>query len=231
MSNDSGLVNPTWALQGVVREDSAKKVYFINYMDTQEYVIYDFDLTVGDTAHLTYNGMPVSFIVDSITSILVDNQPRNVFHLRPESSFYFYYQSWIEGIGSLDELLIMRAPQTDYASDLLCFHENDTLKYYNPNYTDCYAPIVGLQEIAKQNRIELSPNPTDGKFTIVFPEHFTYDEAVISIADVSGKIVVTRQITSTEKAEMDLTELPAGLYFVRITGKGFAPLLGKVAVH
>lgn len=231
MSSDSGLVNPTWFMQGCIREDSAKKVYFVNYMDTQEYMIYDFDLTAGDTAHLQYNGMPVALIVDSISSVLIDNQLRNVFYLRPENSFYFYYQTWIEGIGSLDELLIMRAPQTDYDSDLLCFHENDTLKYYNLNFTDCYYNTLGMPEYKAYNRISLSPNPTDGKFVISFPEHFTYDEAIVSVMDISGKTVASRQITSNEKAEMDLSELPAGLYFVRITGKGFTPMLGKVAVH
>jgi hypothetical protein len=230
-SSDSGLVNPTWHFQGCIREDSAKKVYFVDYQQTQEKLFYDFDIATGDTAHLEYINIPMDFIVDSTSTVMINNQPRNIFYLRPENSVYFYYQTWIEGIGSLDELLIMRAPQTDYDSDLLCFHENDTLKYYNPNFTDCYYESVGMTEYNAQSRITLSPNPTDGKFTIGFPGQFTYDGATVLITDISGKTVAARQFNPNENAEMDLTELPAGLYFVRVTGKGFLPMLGKVAVH
>jgi hypothetical protein len=231
-TSDSAMINANWFLQGCIREDSAKKVYYVNHSETQERLIYDFDLTVGDTAHLDYHSMPADLVVDSMSTVLIDNQSRNVFYLRPSNTtFFFYYQTWIEGIGSLDELLIMRAPQVDYDSELLCFHENDTLKYYHPNYTDCFFLNTGLKEITQQSRISLLPNPTDGKFTISFPEHFKYDDAIVSIADVSGKVVATRRIISSEKAEMDLSELPAGLYFVRVTGKGFSPMPGKVAVY
>lgn len=231
-SSDSGLVNANWFLQGFMREDAAKKVYYINYNDTQEFLFYDFDLTVGDTAHLGNYGGPVDIVVDSVSTILISNQLRNVFYLRPtNSSFFLYYQTWIEGIGSLDELLIMAAPYVDYESELICFHENDTLKYFNINYTDCYYNTLGINEYDAQGFVSLSPNPTDGKFTINFPEHFNYDEALVSITDISGKIISENKIVPSENAEIDLSAMPAGIYFVHVTAKGFAPLPGKVAVY
>lgn len=78
----------------------------------------------------------------------------------------------------------MAAPYVDYESELICFHENDSLHYFNINYTDCYYNTVGLHEYDVDGLISLSPNPTDGKFNIKFPEHFNSDNAVVSVTDI-----------------------------------------------
>ncbi|HET6992373.1 MAG TPA: T9SS type A sorting domain-containing protein [Bacteroidia bacterium] len=231
-SGDSGLVNPTWNLQGFMREDSSRKVFYRDLIDNQDSPIYDFGVIAGDTAHLVYGGyQPIAFVVDSTSTIVLQNQTRNVYYLHDPSFSFYQPQTWIEGIGSLNELLVLRAPQVDYSSDLLCFHENDTLKYFNPNYTDCYYNTTGIHEYGSENQISLSPNPTDGKFTIHFLEHSFQGKGTVVVKDVSGKTVWQQEIIANEKAEMDLSQLPSGLYFISITAKGIAPLTGKVAVY
>jgi len=86
---------------------------------------------------------------------------------------------------------------------------------------------VDIGEIDEHDGIVIYPNPTGGLLTICDMRHATCD---VKICDVFGRAVVvapveTRHATSlqshiahrTSHIEMDISHLPSGMYFVRVT--------------
>ena len=80
---------------------------------------------------------------------------------------HYYTATWIEGIGSLNGFLTnFYSPNYQGLGDyeLLCFIENDTIKYKNPNYNTCFYTTV-YYKLPKDNSIQviLFPNPVTAK--------------------------------------------------------------------
>jgi hypothetical protein len=69
--------------------------------------------------------------------------------------------------------------------------------------------------VAKQAYVKLYPNPVTDKVTISLPALST-GKATISIVDSKGMVVSTRQQTSLLQS-FDISNLPAGLYLVKVT--------------
>jgi len=138
------------SLIGAIREDSLKKIYFYNISCSSVptdsiYKLYDFSLNVGDTIKFnnhTYSFPYSYFVVDSIASVMVDKQYRKQ---------YFFSESddsWIEGIGSIRSLLstITPYPTCYCVYEMICYKNNDTIFYVNPNYNNCY-PSYSIYDV------------------------------------------------------------------------------------
>jgi hypothetical protein len=76
----------------------------------------------------------------------------------------------------------------------------------------CYeAPIpVGINELSEGPRMELFPNPNDGKFIIRHTSDLIFER--IKIVDMVGKTVIENTINSN--SEYDLSGLTSGIYYV-----------------
>jgi Secretion system C-terminal sorting domain len=71
---------------------------------------------------------------------------------------------------------------------------------------------VGINDlILKQGSITVYPNPSSGKITISTP-----NKGNLSILNLSGQELITHPITEP-KTQLDITSLPSGVYFVRVT--------------
>jgi len=74
-------------------------------------------------------------------------------------------------------------------------------------------PGIGFESNVANEYFEVYPNPTNGQFTI--DVHGTYDYL---ISDSSGKIILIDQ--GEEKSYVDLSDLPAGIYFLKVRKNG-----------
>jgi hypothetical protein len=63
--------------------------------------------------------------------------------------------------------------------------------------------------------IRLAPNPTRGKFNVIFNEPAR--DAVVSIINALGEIVLQKTISEIMAQEFDISNEPAGFYLVRIS--------------
>ena len=72
-----------------------------------------------------------------------------------------------------------------------------------------------------QKKVQLNPNPATSMVTIMEAEEYH----TVSIFDQVGKIVLQRSINNSRT--LDISELPSGLYLVRLEGND-APLTGKL---
>jgi len=203
---DSTLIN--WSNNGYIREDSNKKIYYTGDATQPEELLYDFNLVINDT--ITINSFSIKEKVDSINSINISGKPRKRFYL---SAIHGAGDVWIEGIGSLLGVL---NPQ--YAlivngdgHGLLCYTENDTLKYIIPGYNSCYQLIDNVFEPEKNNvNFVIFPNPANDYFITQ-----SQQQAEMEILTIQGQTII-RQLLQQGKTDIDISGLAKGVYILRL---------------
>ena len=94
-------------------------------------------------------------------------------------------------------------------------HPNNLYGFGIPNLGFWVAGANFSQEIAS---VEFSvfPNPTSGKFEVVFPEQIKYAE--INLYDILGKWVFNKDISSRNN-QINIAHLNSGVYIAKITSK------------
>jgi hypothetical protein len=64
--------------------------------------------------------------------------------------------------------------------------------------------------------IIIYPNPSSTTITVELSRTLTIKNAILTINTMSGQQLITRQITEP-KTQIDISNLPQGVYFVRLT--------------
>ena len=84
---------------------------------------------------------------------------------------------------------------------------------YSGNYTDSYSvDLCDLNTVNKiQEKISISPNPSDGKFVFLSPTKIDQ----IEIFNINGDLIKQKTVYS-KNPEIDLTEMKSGIYITRI---------------
>jgi hypothetical protein len=214
-TGDSTLMNG-WVYQNAMREDTIGKVYF--YYESNDVLYYDFTLNKNDTATILGNDKVVIDSIDTVT--LLDNEKRKQLFI---SSIWgnLCEDQWIEGIGSLDGLTDVGFCDIDDGSFLLCFIENDTLKFHENGYSStCYYTAVGIKEIKNSgNLISISPNPASSEIQVISNQSSVVG---IDVYNMLGEKVYTSPITDNRSPiTVNIASLPSGMYFAEIkTEKG-----------
>ncbi len=71
----------------------------------------------------------------------------------------------------------------------------------------------GITSSSKPEEAEVSPNPGKGLFTVRCPGFLN----TVKITDATGKLVFTAHYPGIEFAEIDISAMPAGIYFIQVT--------------
>jgi hypothetical protein len=226
---------------GGIREDSLKNIWFfcivypykpkppLLYVQ-DEIKLYDFNVSIGDTIRdicflLEYHYI----VVKAIDTIQVYNSKRKVF-----SFWEPYWTYWIEGIGNVKGLIFPSGdlPTNGMDNDLICMHQNDTLMYYysgeDGEYDDCVPQFVkdGVA-LLPNTEVKVYPNPAKGG--LVNFEGLDFE--TLELYDLSGKLVREEGIHNEECYQLDVSNLPSGVYTYRLKTKGLVPTMGKIVVQ
>ena len=99
-------------------------------------------------------------------------------------------------------------------------HEKELVKINNEEIDSLINSITKKQLLKQTNvqqKIEVSPNPSNGKFNISFGLS-NYDNINLEIIDASGKIIYEyRNVTGFFKLPVDISSYPKGLYLIKFT--------------
>lgn len=76
----------------------------------------------------------------------------------------------------------------------------------------CQQTVAGIESVLPENSISISPNPSSGKFTVTSS---TQKNSLLEIYSPLGEKILEQIITSSE-TEINLTDNPSGIYFVRL---------------
>ena len=233
--NSTVLTREKSVCMGLLREDSLKKVWFkpnSNYIfpntnENGEYLLYDFSLNTGDTVHcydayLQFLGSDI-LVLDSTKYINFNNSFRKVFYFNRQ------HEIWIEGIGKTKGIIYPSGsiPINGEWSDLICFHQNNSLIYYNSDYDSCIPSFVidGVPLLINSN-VKVYPNPASNG--IVYFENLDFE--TLELFDIKGNLINKENITGLTIFELKTSCLPPGIYSYQLKTKGLVPTMGKLVI-
>jgi hypothetical protein len=220
--NDSLSNFTNAAYFGGMREQT-KKIYFRSYYCNNEILLYDFTKSIGDTLKNLHCGpdfcdtiVPNYGIISNIDSILIDGNYRKEFHITDQLGEAYY--NWIEGIGNVFGLFSPMVPGSTCICywDLVCFQQNDSVKYLNPKYTTCYPVTTGISNyVSIGYSVSVLPNPFSS-YTILRTDKILNDANLI-IYNSFGQTVKQIKNISGQTFTLQRDNLSSGLYFLQLT--------------
>ncbi|MDP1622882.1 MAG: T9SS type A sorting domain-containing protein [Bacteroidales bacterium] len=207
----------------VLREDTqAKKVYIYNenYFPHDQ-LLYDFSVSPGDTVQSQYINQGAPIVVYSVfDTILLNGDVRKIFCFDP-----YCAMNYIESIGGCKGLAEPIVIGLGFGSTILCIKEEEIPLW---GEGECNYQFVAITEYTNPG-LQIVPNPASGTLLIELPAN--YGEMEISLFNIQGKNSV-KIIPQPGKgqSEIDVSGIPKGVYFIRVTaGKRFVAT-GKVVV-
>lgn len=204
---------------GAFRQDTvAKKVFWFRPGNSQECLLLDFSLQVGDTVpDCPWGCSPLTVV--SIDSIKIGTTYRKQWNLMPPASI-------IEGIGSTMGLLEPLCP-FEYSGNLLCFAQNN-IPYYPDTATSC-AILTSLVEENKTIELSVAPNPFSQQTTIRSSKDLTH--ASIYLLSILGDIQLFMSDVSGREIMLQRGSLSRGIYFLKIVAEGKQVTIKKMIVE
>ena len=202
----------------LLREEDGK--VWKTYNGISEILLYDFTANVGDSLVCGYGDY---FVLDSISIEQIGGVDRKKFWFGLEYDFTgepYAMETWIEGIGS--DLGLLYCGSYYFCGGYyraLCFHQDGELIWQNPEYDACV--ITSVEEI-NDKVISVYPNPAMETVTIDGVE-----AAEVQVYNALGQLVKTVR----DANEIPVTDLPQGVYLLRITDAEGRNFLAKVAVR
>ena len=203
-------------LDGAYRNED-NQIYYCKWNGTSyddEVLLYDYDLEEGDYFN-DENEHPMQ--VTEVTTITdlngVSRKKISFTYIGIEDKTEF----WIEGVGSSRGFMHVGQWEADHNSDgemyhMLCYHVDNDVIFVNPEYNDCDMPY-GVEDNIVSNEVSVYPNPASEVVNILNNNKLSINS--VEIIDLIGRTVLL-----SEKAEnINISELPEGQYFVRITGE------------
>ena len=202
-----------------IREDSMRHIYYYNFGTGTEYLLYDFNLTLGSFLPVTALNHGSSNVVVAIDSININGIYHKRYEIADTSDLSQPFAAWIEGIGSTQGLtggqLHETIPPFEVYSWLVCFAENGntTLIDTLASQADCdlLNHVTDLNITAGSN-LQLVPNPTTG---IIKLGNISSAIDTMEFFDLQGKRMDVPASCTLLTAHCEL--LCPGIYFVKVT--------------
>ncbi len=217
--------NPSYVCEyiGGLREDSAKNIYFfpgdknlakpeiIFPGDTSEYLLYTFNnLDSGMVLPIDTGFTKITVL--GTDSVLLGENYRKRYKIQQEGLFFYDY--WIEGIGSIKDLLIPFTYEFEWQFYTLCF--TDTVTYYinSPNGKDsCHYQLPAGVNETKMSNAGIYPNPASK--TLFIKTGTENQHGYVNIYNSKGQLVIRKRLVKPE-LKINIEGIKPGLYVVEI---------------
>ena len=206
--------------RGLTRSEN-NKVFFrdiSNQLDT----LYDFNLNVGDSVEFNLYGIyPEWLQVIEVSSIQLNGEDyKRIKFAEPSiNAFDELNEVWIEGIGSIHGPLFPSFPvkfseEVPDSMMLTCSFSDNQDVWEHPFYATCYVNIVLILSADNIEKVDFKvyPNPFTERIHFENPQKGKYD---LSVFNSLGQVVREMQ-TESNVTTMDLRDLKAGVYFIRM---------------
>jgi len=214
-----------FSISGFLRQD-ANRIYSLE--GDREILLYDFNLSVGSSMESELNpGQYYTSKLDSVRDTTLNNQIRKIYFLTEFPTSYPDYHKteiWIEGIGSVSDGLLRKTMlgitgENSHDYQLLCFHQNEILKYQSKDYQNCYYNmLVGNKDLSVlTDDFHIFPNPSSGQLTITNISGVTNSH--FEIVNLGGETIKEFCTEGTSQIVIDLAAQKKGIYFLRLRNR------------
>lgn len=205
-----------------IREDtSTKKVYYriASSGDTDEHVLYDYNLNLGDTIQYRNGGLFHTDSVIAIDSMLINGVYHKWFDFKTSVGVYPHAYTVIEGVGCTSHPIFpVSGICFEYFEALICFRQNGVHPTFGIRRNNCWESTTLLNcstmEIAKANTLEtpaaITPNPATTELNITTT---SARPANITIYDLTGRCILNTQ-TTQQNTGINTSSWHNGLYMV-----------------
>lgn len=220
---------------GAIRQEvSEQKVFFMPRDSSQDKLIYDYSLQEGDTIDsylIEIADVYEVVTVTSVDSIMIGQHYRKRIRTSwleedPQRDI-----DLIEGVGSNRGFLepFLNRFERDAMLHNLCV--NDTVTYANPNYYEYLCDYtVGLENSPGKVDLSIYPQPADDRL-IISSEYGDYKIESLRMFNSQGELVGSLNPVSYP-LNMEVTDLPGGIYFIEATmGEGIKSTQKLVIAH
>lgn len=211
---------PPSGYAGALRDDPiANKTYFVFPDSTNESLLYDYNLIVGDTLKGVISfccDIHFKTVVLSIDSVLINGQYRKKWNFDSINNTNPYI---IEGIGSSAGLIEQVYTYTIDFTDrhLVCVNDSSNTLFtsnYNSEF-GCNLLYEGLNEIKPGKHIQCFPNPFLTQTTL--QTDFLLKNATLTVFNSMGQQVKQIKNISGQTITLNRDNLLSGLYFLQLT--------------
>ena len=208
-----------WFFYGAFVREENNRVYYREFFG-EEGLIYDFNITLGDTVTVTNPLAPdgILLTLTGIDSIQTEQGYRKRWKLVKDEFSTDEY--WIEGIGSESGVLnsgtgVFGGLCGSYT--LLCFHEENNPVYLNPEYETCYYMLLDDgNNVSHKESFDLKYDRFNQQLNIKFSDR---EPKQIILRNISGIPVYNNQ-SEDDSVSIHLFNFPKGLYIVTVIQKG-----------
>jgi hypothetical protein len=199
-----------------IRNDSInKKVWMYDSINTHsDILLYDFDISMGDTIDLLngYNSIcSDTFTIGNIDSVNIGGAYRQRYKIMT-SGMGWGTIYMIEGVGSNYGLAFNLYCPFEYTSHLICYHYKQ-FGYAQVNSDYCTTTLKIENEVINALSIVRPIGPD--QFEIINPENH---KIAIECYDISGKFILKRSFY--ESGTIDFSNNSTGIYLMYITVDG-----------
>ncbi len=206
---------------GALREDTtARRVHYLPAGATEESLLYDFSLEIGDTI-TGYLDDHFFFaepgIISAVDSVLIGSQYHKRWNIPVEGADGEYHFQYIEGIGGLHGLV---DPDPFYLlhsaiTTLTCYSNGQGFVYPDGD-EPCAIVTHAYQQGTTDIRLDIFPNPASGTVTL---NHSATGKARLQVFGTSGKLI-SQHTLNTPEVIIDTENWPRGMYLLRVVNKG-----------
>ncbi|MEM8896219.1 MAG: T9SS type A sorting domain-containing protein, partial [Bacteroidota bacterium] len=198
-----------------------KKFYL--RVDDVEYLLYDFDLEIGDTyspmvcgeAPMLIDFTSYEFEVIDKTTMMIEGTERTV--LTVETVPGLDPVIWIEGVGSSSGLFHgSELCSIDLVSRMLCQDRNSTNEYFFSEDWGCCIVALSNSEIEEYTNLLLYPNPIklDQALSLANKETGT-----MNVYSIEGKKLISKNINTHSTLSPRDLGLTHGIFIIELVEK------------
>lgn len=202
--------NPLIPVGSFYREENGK-VFFKHQMDSEDMLLFDFNLQLGDTIFI-YNQR---LIVGQVDSVELNS---GVFRKRLKMLKIGQSESddgitWIQGVGKKEIPFAPFIDSQDITSDLHCFFSENELElsFEGWQHPGPCTLLSSASEIEQSQTLSLYPNPTLNYLKI---EGLSSSFRSASIHNIQGDLI--KKMNSLHNRPISTVELNAGVYIITI---------------
>jgi len=183
-----------------------RKIFWRNGFDTQDQLIYNFELQVGDSLPVSGINFWNDIVITSIDTILVNGEERLSYQFSNAPVSYY-----VEGIGHSGGFLQYIPPMLECGHSLNCYGQNDIPLYPETPQAPCDY-TVGIETEVASSEFSIYPNPAQDVLTI---ELNVAGNKTIEITNMNGQVIEMHNFSKTSN-QVSISAFPAGVYFVKI---------------